>query len=55
MRDISSIEIGIIVKELNNFIAGSRIKKIYYLGQDSFSLENSFILSSLYFIISHNA
>ncbi|MGC8479077.1 MAG: NFACT family protein [Candidatus Micrarchaeia archaeon] len=38
MRDISSIEINLIVKELSPFIQGSRIRKIYFLGGDSFRI-----------------
>lgn len=38
MRDISAIEINVLVKELNPFITKSRIKKIYFLGEDSFRI-----------------
>lgn len=38
MRDISSIELTALVKELTDFITKSRIKKIYFLGEDSFRL-----------------
>ncbi len=38
MRDISSLEIGVIAKELKGFITGSRVRKIYYLGEDSFRI-----------------
>ncbi len=38
MRDISAIELNVLVKELSDFITKSRIKKIYFLGQDSFRI-----------------
>ncbi len=38
MRDISSLELSIVTKELSKFITGSRVRKIYYLGEDSFRI-----------------
>lgn len=38
MRDISSLELRIISKELSSFITGSRVRKLYFLGEDSFRI-----------------
>ena len=38
MRDISSLELKIISKELAPFINGSRVRKLYFLGEESFRI-----------------